>query len=212
MRIRHKKWPEPAEREPVGDKNQLRRNIIATVAIIIAAPVVAILLTLYVFQQYQVDGISMRPTLQNANRLIVWKAPVTWAKITGNPWIPARGDIVIFNKNDLYGLSQSGTETLIKRVIGLPGDHVVVKNGNLKIYNEAHPNGFQPRKALGFGKKIPKITSGDVNLVVPPGEMFVCGDNRPNSLDSRIFGPVPVKNIIGELVLRITPLDEIEGF
>ncbi|MGH7237299.1 MAG: signal peptidase I, partial [Candidatus Saccharimonadales bacterium] len=55
-------------------------------------------------------------------------------------------------------------------------------------------------------------TNDHVNVFVPPNQIFVCGDNRPNSLDSRIFGPVPVKNIIGKLVLRITPLNEIKEF
>ncbi|MGH7196119.1 MAG: signal peptidase I [Candidatus Saccharimonadales bacterium] len=207
--------PDSGQRQPTNN-NQRRhtasRAIATTVAIIIAVPLIVLLLTFFVFQQYQVDGISMKPTLQNANRLIVWKAPRTWAKITGHPYIPNRGNIIIFHENNLNDLTKSGSEVLIKRVIGLPGDHIVIKNGQLTIYDQQHPAGFQPRKTLPYGKKIPKITSGNINITVPPDQVFVCGDNRPKSLDSRIFGPVPVKNIIGKLILRITPLNEIKDF
>lgn len=187
------------------------RNVLAIIAVIIAAPAIAILLTLFVFQQYQVDGVSMQPTLQNNNRLIVWKAARTWSRITGHVYTPNRGDIIIFTETNLYNLGQSSPETLVKRVMGLPGDHIIVKNGHLTVYNKQHPGGFEPDKSLHLNFDIGR-TNNNVDVYVPPNQIFVCGDNRPNSLDSRIFGPVPVKNIIGKLVLRITPLNEIKEF
>ena len=165
----------------------------------------------FVFQQYQVDGYSMMPTLQNNNRLIVWELPRTWSRITGHPYIPKRGDIIVFTEQHPYGPSDNTPEQLIKRVIGLPGDHVVIKNGSITIYNKRHPKGFDPDRTLPYGKVI-GTTQVDTNVVLKAGQIFVCGDNRGNSLDSGYFGPVPVKNIIGQLVLRITPLNEIEAF
>jgi signal peptidase I len=190
-----------------GSKN----TVLSFVAVFIVAAIIALLLTMNVFQQYQVDGSSMRTTLQNGNRLIVDKVPRTWARITGHPYIPKRGDIIFFVENGLYGLNDSGSDQLIKRVIGLPGDRVVIKNGYVTIYDKAHPNGFRPDKTLPYGKVIP-YTSGNIDLVVPANEVFVMGDNRGDSLDSRIFGPVPVSNIIGQLVVRIYPLSEMSRF
>ncbi len=192
-------------------KSQSKNNVLSFVAVVVVAFIIAALLTMTVFQQYQVDGSSMRTTLQNGNRLIVDKVPRTWARITGHPYIPKRGDIIVFIENGLYGLNDSGSDQLIKRVIGLPGDRVVIKNGYVTIFDKAHPNGFRPDKTLPYGKVIP-YTSGNIDLVVPANEVFVMGDNRGDSLDSRIFGPVPVNNIIGQLVVRIYPLSEVSRF
>jgi len=195
----------------VEKRSQSKNNILSFVAVVVVAFIIAALLTMTVFQQYQVDGSSMRTTLQNGNRLIVDKVPRTWARITGHPYIPKRGDIIVFIENGLYGLNDSGSDQLIKRVIGLPGDRVVIKNGYVTIFDKAHPKGFRPDATLPYGKVIP-YTSGNIDLVVPANQVFVMGDNRGDSLDSRIFGPVPVKNIIGQLVVRIYPLSEVSRF
>ncbi|MGH7237561.1 MAG: signal peptidase I, partial [Candidatus Saccharimonadales bacterium] len=143
------------------------RNVLAVIAVIIVAPAIAVLLTLFVFQQYQVDGVSMQPTLQNNNRLIVWKAARTWSRVTAHAYIPNRGDIIIFTETNLYNLGQSGPETLVKRVIGLPGDHIIVKNGQLTVYNQQHPGGFEPDKSLHLNFDIGR-TNDNVNVFVPP--------------------------------------------
>lgn len=189
------------------------KSILSTVAVLLLAPLIAILLTAFVFQSYQVDGQSMETTLQNNDRLVVWKLARTWSKITGHPYLPNRGDIVIFNEplGKLYGYDQSGSKQLIKRVIALPGERVVVRNGALTIYNSQHPEGFQPDRTLSYGKNIP-LTTIDTDLVVPMGEIFVCGDNRPDSLDSRTFGPISLDQIVGKLALRVLPLNKAERF
>jgi signal peptidase I len=181
------------------------------VAILVGAFIVAWLLIAFCFQQYEVDGPSMQPTLQTGNRLIVLKIAKTWSDITGHPYIPDRGDIVVFEENNLYALDEINSNQLVKRVIGLPGDRVVVKNGTLTIYNKQHPKGFRPDAVLPYGKVI-GYTGSTINKVVPPDQVFVCGDNRGDSLDSRDFGTVPVKYIVGKLVLRITPLSEIKAW
>lgn len=189
------------------------RSIISTVAILLLAPLIAIFLTAFVFQSYQVDGQSMETTLQNNDRLIVWKMARTWSRITGHAYIPKRGDIVIFNEpqNKLEGFGQTGNKQLIKRVVGLPGDHIVVKNGVLTVYNQQYPDGFQPDKTLAYGKNIPE-TDIDTDLVVPKNSVFVCGDNRPDSQDSRMFGPISADQIIGKLVMRVLPANNAERF
>jgi signal peptidase I len=187
------------------------RNVVSTLAVLLIAPLVALLLTAFVFQSYQVDGPSMETTLNNNDRLIVWKAPRTWSRITRHAFIPKRGDIIVFVAHGLGDLNGNPDKQLIKRVIGLPGERVVVKDDVLTIYNKAHPHGFHPDATLPYGKVITE-TQGDINEVVPKDSVFVCGDNRDNSLDSRAFGPVASKDIVGKLVMRVLPLDQAKRF
>jgi len=187
-------------------------SVISTVAVLLIAPIVALFLTAFVFQSYQVDGPSMETTLYNNDRLLVWKVPKTWSKVTGNPYIPKRGDVVIFVErgiNDFAG--QDSGKQLIKRVIGLPGERVVVKDGSVTVYNKENPDGFQPDKTLPYGNVI-QSTSIDRDETVPKDQVFVLGDNRSNSLDSRTFGPIAAKDIVGKLIVRVWPLGSMKSF
>lgn len=195
-----------------SEKARRIRSGLSTIGLFLLAPVVAILLTSFVFQSYQVDGPSMEATLNNNDRLIINKLPKTWSKITGHPFIPNRGEIIVFVKDDLSQYDgQSGTKQLIKRVIGLPGDRVVVQNEILTIYNQEHPEGFQPDETYGY-KPALNNTPGNIDITIPENEVFVCGDNRANSLDSRSFGPIEAKDIVGDLSVRVLPLHDAEKF
>lgn len=187
------------------------REFFSTIGILLTALLVALLMIAFVFRSYQVDGPSMENTLQNADKLIIWKVPRTWAEITGHAYIPHRGDIIVFTESGLSQFGQTNTKQLIKRVIGLPGDRVVVSNGVYTIYNKAHPNGFDPDKTLPYGKNIPE-TSGTINVTLGPNQLFVSGDNRPDSLDSRAFGPINANQVVGKLVLRVFPLNAAQIF
>ena len=186
-----------------------KESIISSLLIIGAAIVFAFILTTFVFQSYLVDGQSMDTTLHNGDRLIVDKIPRTLAKITSHSYVPHRGDIVIFNQNNLPGYV--GPKQLIKRVVGLPGDKVVVAAGKITIFNKANPKGFNPDTASGY--HIAAVTtSGTLSVTLGPNQIFVCGDNRPYSEDSRDFGPVNVSTIIGKLSVRILPASKIKVF
>ena len=185
------------------------QNALSTIAILILAPVVAILLTTFVFQSYEVDGPSMEDTLQNRDRLIVWKVPRTFSKVTGNPFIPARGEIIVFNRDE--AAEPGGQRQLIKRVIAVPGERVVVRDNRITVYNKEHPDGFNPDTHGGYGNHA-QNTQGNIDVTVPKGEVFVAGDNRPNSLDSRAFGTVPADGIVGNLAIRIFPFNKLKAF
>jgi signal peptidase I len=203
-------------------KQETRRNkqkpsqlsdILSVVFVFVAAVILALCLITFVFQSYQVDGPSMQNTLQNNDRLIVWKVPRTLARITGTRYVPQRGNVIIFIENNLADFGQTDSKQLVKRVIGLPGDRVVVKDGAVTIYNSQFPSGFQPDKTLDYGKKAAlPYTSGDVDITLKTNQIFVCGDNRINSLDSRAFGPVNVNDIVGRLVLRVYPFGTFQSF
>jgi len=206
--------PKPVQAaHPAADPHRIRSTL-SSIGILLLAPVIAILLTAYVFQSYQVDGPSMQNTLHNNDRLIVWKLPRTWARMTGHQYIPKRGDIVIFTQSGLsnYGDTED-TKQLVKRVIGLPGDHIVIKNNTITVYNKEHPNGFEPDNTLPYGKNgaIPP-TMNNLDITLTRTQLFVCGDNRGDSLDSRIFGPIETSQVIGKLAARIFPLSDAERF
>ncbi|HEY5806312.1 MAG TPA: signal peptidase I [Candidatus Saccharimonadales bacterium] len=118
------------------------KSTLSTFAVLLVAPLIAIFLTIFVFQSYQVDGESMETTLRHNDRLVVWKLPKTWSHITGHAYIPKRGDIVVFTEPSLGQFGQSPGKQLIKRVVGLPGDRVVIGNGVLTVYNQKILKGF----------------------------------------------------------------------
>lgn len=185
------------------------KGTLSTILLLVLAPLIAILLTVFVFHSYQVDGPSMQTTLHNGDRLIVWKLPRTWARITRHNYIPQRGDVIIFHHED--GATLEGNKQLIKRVVALPGERVVVKDGTLTVFNKEHPEGFSPDTTMSYGSVITN-TPGDVDITVPEGEIFVAGDNRSNSLDSRYFGPIPVSDVVGNLGIRIFPFTDFRIF
>lgn len=198
---------------PEPPKHEGLRSILSTIAILIAAPIIAIFLTTFVFQSYEVDGPSMETTLENHDRLIVLKVPKTFAQLMNRDYIPNRNDIIIFKTSAVQdgSLDDGSEKQLVKRVLGLPGDRVVVKNGTITVYNSEHPEGFDPDAGQDHGEAT-SVTPGDVDITIDEGEVFVCGDNRVNSLDSRSIGTIASKDIIGKLVLRIYPLDTVRKF
>lgn len=184
------------------------KNVIYTILLFILAPVFALLMILFVFQSYVVDGSSMEPTLQNGNRVFILKLPKTFDNLKGQEFIPTRHEIIVFKKP-----SDPGTQ-LIKRVIGLPGDRVVVRDGKITVYNAQNPNGFDPDANTDYGATL-EPTVGNVDIMVGDNELFVCGDNRApgGSLDSRSgLGLVPVQNIVGRLWIRYFPLSEFKVY
>jgi signal peptidase I len=188
-------------------------DFFSTILIVVIALFFGFLIINFVFRSYEVDGPSMQNTLHNGDKLIVWKVPRTWARVTGHNYIPKRGDIVVFTETGLAQFGQQNTKQLIKRVIGLPGDRVTVQHGDYVIYNKQHPNGFDPDKTLSYFKGVSlPVTTGNVNVTLGPNQIFVSGDNRPDSLDSRDFGPINVNQIIGQLVIRIFPLSSAKEF
>jgi signal peptidase I len=167
---------------------------------------VVLILHNFVFQAYHVIGTSMVPNLRDADYLIISKVGNTQAMIErtfgqDRKYIPPRGQIVVFK------FPKDTSRVFVKRVIGIPGDRVVVKNGVVTVYNADHKDGFNPDANYETKETTTLI---DTDEVVQPGNVFVMGDNRsPNgSYDSREWGELPSSYIIGNAVLRLLPLDQ----
>lgn len=199
--------PQAEPTQPVAEKSHKEGGFLSFALTLVAAFVLVQFINMFVFQSYKVFGSSMYPTLTNGDRLIISKIARTSSKITKNTFEPKRGEIIVFVDPIQPDLQ------LIKRVIGLPGERVVVADQKITVYNKENPNGFNPDDAE-YGKVLPP-TSGNTDITVPKGHLFVSGDNREgsNSLDSRNeLGTVPEGNIIGTLVVRVFPFDSAKFF
>lgn len=158
---------------------------------IIPAVVIAIFINLFLVQATQVLGQSMEPNLHTQQRVLVEK--VTYRFLHA----PQRGDIVVIDLDK----ENKSDDMLIKRVIGLPGDTIEIRSGEVTIDGERLEEPWTTN--LGGGSYGPTI--------IPPLHVFVMGDNRGASNDSRSFGPVHVDNLVGRAWFSYWPLENV-GF
>lgn len=170
-----------------------------------------ILINAFIFRSFNVVGPSMEPTMRTGDRLIVNRLPVTWAQLQNKPYIPERGQVIVF-KNPRYNVG-TGDEYIVKRVIAFPGERVTVADGTMTVYNNEHPEGFRPDDYNHDEPGSP--TSGSVDTVVTEGTLFVAGDHREGdfSFDSRSgLGLIPYYDVVGPVKFRIYPFTAIRTF
>ena len=216
-------------------KHPLFKDLLSLAGFVTAIILGTIFLNTFIYRSYNVVGGSMENTLHGEDRVIVNRAAVSWAHFMGEEYVPERGQIIVFLNEDekkveehkAAGATNPMTCTvpdnvndqyIIKRVIAFPGERVQVKNGEMKIYPDANSTegivyDAEWRKSETDGPK--EYTSGEVDMVVPEGELFVSGDNREgsNSWDSRNgLGTIPYCRIVGPVIMRLFPLDKIRTF
>jgi signal peptidase I len=168
------------------------------IKIVVISLVIIIPIRYFLIQPFYVKGASMEPNFFDHEYLII-------DEITYRFHQPQRGDILVFR------YPQNPQEFFIKRLIGLPGEEIQIKDGSVWIYSGEHPEGAKlDEPYLASNTKTYSLTEDKVKL--GPDEYFVLGDNRSSSKDSRSFGPVNKSFIIGRVVLRGWPFDRIKVF
>jgi signal peptidase I len=182
------------EYEPVGESPFSWRAILEIVQALALAVVISVVLNLFVVQVTEVRQNSMVPTLLQNDRVLVSKLDYRFAA-------PQRGDIIVFTPP-----IPDPSIPYVKRVIAVAGETIDLRNGNVFV------NGQQVDIAEAHGATQPQAPQIVYPFTVPDGQIFVMGDNRTFSSDSRTFGPVPVGNIIGKVILRFWPFDRLVFF
>jgi signal peptidase I len=181
---------EPATAKGMPEQFPLARRGVRwlreAVETILPAILIAILINLFLAQPTRVHGQSMEPNLHTDQRLVV-------EKISYRLHGPRQGDVVVFS------MPQQSEELLIKRVIGLPGETVEIRGGQVYINGTPLDEPYLNQETRGrFGP-----------VVVPPLHVFVLGDNRNFSNDSRAFDAVPIKNILGRAWFSYWPVENL---
>lgn len=192
-------------------RHPLAKDIISLAVFIICVIIGTILINSFVFRSFNVEGASMEPTMHTGDRLVINRTVVTWSQLQNKSYVPDRGQVIVF-KNPLY-TGGGKDEHLVKRVIAFAGERVVLKDGFFTVYNDEHPNGFNPDDTNKGEPGSP--TSGAVDIVVPDGEIFVSGDHRQQSFsfDSRNgLGTIPLYDIVGSVSFRLFPFTQIRSF
>ena len=210
--------------QPAAPKKKQEETPLEAFASICGVLVIALFVLTFIFQNFAIPSGSMEKTLLVGDHVLVNRialAPKTnWAKFIHYRDV-SRGDVIVFFKPVIQPMDNGQHTYLVKRVVGVPGDHIHLVNGTVYVngvaqhepyaqvaqeflpYRDDFPDVPPPPEAevtAEWALELPShIQNGD--LVVPKGYYFAMGDNRPNSLDSRYWGFVPRANIVGRPLL-----------
>lgn len=169
----------------------LRRGsiIIDTLQPVVMAFAVFMMIYLFLFQPHKVDGNSMYPRFHNKEYILT-------DKFSYNTGSPKRGEVIVFHA------PPPANSDYIKRIIGMPEETITLKEGYVYINDKKLPEEYLPDGLLTNQKT---FLRNNVPYKIPPGYYMVFGDNRNYSSDSREFGPIPRKSIVGKAWIRYWP-------
>lgn len=171
-------------------------SILEVAEIALTAALAVFIIRSFLLQPFLVKGASMEPNFSTGDYLLI-------DELTYRFRDPARGEVVVFK--------YPGDESVyyIKRIIGLPGERVALSGGRITIYNSENPNGFVlEEKYLGFDS----MAGASKDITLGFGQYFVLGDNRTVSFDSRSWGPLDRKEVIGLTRIRLWPVTKVSAF
>ena len=179
-----------AQGPPAGEGRGVGRTVFEWVGLVVLALVIALLIKTFLFQAFYIPSESMLPTLKVHDRVLVNKLSYKLHPVH-------RSDIVVFTAPPH---ADPGIDDLVKRVIGLPGNTVEGRGGHVYIDGRLLKEPYLPANSY---------TSEFSPKVIPKNSYWVMGDNRGNSKDSRSFGVITKKQIVGRVFLRIWPINRI---
>ena len=203
----------PGERAPGAEEAKSRtdvptsRWVFELVGVLVAAVLVAVLLRTFVVATYSIPSGSMEPTLQIGDRIVVDKLAYHLHGVD-------TGNIIVFKTPQSEDCAGPPVADLVKRVIGLPGQTVSLSRGHVLINGRLLAQPWLPPAVRSETYPGPSLQPYSLHhpYVVPPGHVYVMGDNRPDSCDSRYWGPVPESTIVGKVDVRIWPLSRFAFF
>lgn len=171
-------------------------SFLEVLEVAVIAVVAVFIVRTFLVQPFLVSGSSMSPNFSNGDYVLV-------DELTYHLRGPERGEVVVFHDPQDY------STYFIKRVIGLPGERVTIKNDTITVYNAADPKGLALDETY-----LPKgtDTSGNYDVTLSSSTYLLLGDNRPFSYDSRSWGPLPAGNIVGLVRVRLWPLNDMTAF
>jgi signal peptidase I len=175
-------------------KSRSTRNIVEWVAIVVGALVVAVVVKTFLIQAFYIPSLSMYSTLDKGDRVLVNKVSYHLHDVH-------RGDIVVFKRPP--NVADTAIKDLIKRVVGLPGDKIAGHDGAVYVNGKRLTEKYLDRGTF---------TSDFSSRTIPKNRIFVMGDNRGNSEDSRVFGPIDEDLVVGRAFVRVWPLQELHLF
>lgn len=176
--------------------------------LIVLAALIAFLLKTFIAQAFYIPSVSMVPQLQVNDRVVV-------SKLAYRAHDPRRGDVIVFDDPtggakaspgliakilEGVGVKQPSTEEYIKRVVALPGEQVQGRDGRVYVNGQLLDEPYLPEGTL---------TSPFGPVTVPEGRLWVMGDNRTNSTDSRGFGTIDAETVVGRAILKVWPLPDV---
>lgn len=205
---------ETGDQTETAPRGKSRRSFwIELPILLLAALAVAVLIKTFLVQPFYIPSGSMVPTIEIDDRVMVSKLSYRFGEIERsdivvfrNPYAGERDEslpeAVIRHVLEALGVRTEATDDLIKRVIALEGDVLEIRDNTVFVNGEPVDEPY-----LAPGSVMPDFEVGPI----PAGHIFVMGDNRNQSSDSRVFGPVPVEDVVGEAVFRIWPLGRLGG-
>ena len=194
----------PVEAEAADSESPRVRSVVEWVAVVVGALVVALVVKTFLFQAFYIPSASMEPTLERGDRVLVNKLSYDLHDVR-------RGDVVVF-KIPRESVGPDGIKDLIKRVVAIPGDTIESRDGVVYLNGKALD---EPYLARGTTTGDPADSQNPPieKQVVPDDAVFVLGDNRANSHDSRFAdrGPIPIESIVGRAFVIVWPPGKIGG-
>ena len=174
------------------------KQIFEWIVVIAIALIVAMLVRLFLLQQFYISGPSMETTMFSDNRVLVSKLAYKIGDID-------RGDVVVFDRATMNG-SQIEHDDLIKRVIGLGGESIEIRDCSVYIDGKKLDEPYLPSRDIGLANLSDRCGVVSMPLTtIENDEVFLVGDNRPQSFDSRMFGPIKKDLIIGQAFVLMWP-------
>ncbi|OGE79042.1 MAG: signal peptidase I [Candidatus Doudnabacteria bacterium RIFCSPHIGHO2_01_FULL_46_14] len=181
---------------PADGHEPLRYFFFDFLKVFLMAVAIIIPVRYFLFQPFVVTGDSMRPNFHDGNYLIIDELTYRFRE-------PSRGEVVVMR------FPKDPSQFFIKRIVALPSEHIVIRDGRVTIYNSENQDGILLEEPYLVSQN---ITYGNIDRKLKEDEFFVLGDNRLSSSDSRVWGILPKDDIIGRVYLRLFPVQELELF